>query len=100
VSFTDGLPYAPVYDLQLNGTTDRLTAFTFRRSAYQQTLNRCVGDCNGDGAVTITELTTITKLALGSTALCMCGIADANRDGVVQVNEQQQAINNSTNGCP
>jgi hypothetical protein len=100
VAITDGLPYAPIFDLQLNGKTDRLTAFTHGRSAFELSLNRCVGDCNGDGTITVNEIININNIALGSSALCRCPIVDANRDGILTVNEQQQAINNYNNGCP
>lgn len=59
----------------------------------------CVGDCNGDGAVTIDELITGTNIALGSLPLTRCTALDANADEQITVNELVIAVNATLNGC-
>lgn len=74
--------------------------------AYQATATAfgvpagCVGDCNGNGEVTIDEIIKGVNIALGSLALDQCPSFDANGDDVVTVNELIQGVNNALNGCP
>ncbi len=59
----------------------------------------CVGDCDGDGEVTIAELIrAVRQLLLPVTGLS-CPAVDGNGDGFVTVNELIQAVNNALNGC-
>lgn len=60
----------------------------------------CVGDCSGDGQVTVDELITGTNIALGLTPLSMCPVFDGNGDGVVTIDEILLAVNSALNGCP
>lgn len=60
----------------------------------------CVGDCNGDGEVTVDELLTGVNIALGSLPIERCPVFDANGDGAVTVNEILVAVNNALGGCP
>lgn len=60
----------------------------------------CVGDCGGDGEVTVNEIITMVNIALGTAALDSCPVGDANSDGEITVNEIIQAVNNALNGCP
>lgn len=60
---------------------------------------QCVGDCNGDGAVSINELVTAVNVALGSRSIDDCPNADGNQDGSVGINELIRAVNNALNGC-
>jgi hypothetical protein len=59
----------------------------------------CVGDCDGSGDVTVSELITMVNIALGNTRLLNCEAADANHDGQVTVDEILTAVNNALNGC-
>ncbi|MDX2165432.1 MAG: hypothetical protein SF182_00135 [Deltaproteobacteria bacterium] len=59
----------------------------------------CVGDCNGNGAVTIDDLMNMISTALGETPLT-CTAGDPNGDGVIEINEIIQAVDNSLDGCP
>ena len=59
----------------------------------------CMGDCNGDGVVTIDEIVTGVDIALGATPVSQCLGLDANGDGVVTVDELLQAVNHVLNGC-
>ena len=60
----------------------------------------CIGDCYGDGAVTIDELVTGINIALGSAGVEQCPSFDANHDGFVTVDEMLQAVSVALNGCP
>ena len=60
----------------------------------------CVGNCNGDGAVTVDELLTAVNIALGTSPVEQCPAFDANADGAVTVNEILAGVNNALNGCP
>ncbi|MBI3785777.1 MAG: hypothetical protein HY270_20480 [Deltaproteobacteria bacterium] len=59
----------------------------------------CIGDCNGDGALTINELVLLLNMALDRTALSACPAGDANGDGAITVDEIVVAVGNSLNGC-
>jgi hypothetical protein len=60
----------------------------------------CVGDCNGDGEVTINELIVGVNIALGNAAVDSCPAFDANGNGMVTINELIAAVNNASEGCP
>jgi hypothetical protein len=59
----------------------------------------CVGDCNGDGEVTVDELIKGVNIALGAPLLSGCLSFDANGDGVVTVDEIVKAVNAALNSC-
>jgi alpha-tubulin suppressor-like RCC1 family protein len=59
----------------------------------------CVGDCNGDGQVTVDELIIGINIALGNALLSACPQFDQNNDGAITVNEIIVAVNNALNGC-
>lgn len=59
----------------------------------------CVGDCNGDGMVVVSEIVTLVNIALGNTPLSNCTAGDANGDGTIEINELVQAVDNALNGC-
>ena len=58
----------------------------------------CVGDCNGDGQVTVDEVLRGVNIILGSTALADCGSFDRNVDGTVTVDEVVAAVSGALNG--
>lgn len=60
----------------------------------------CVGDCNGDGTVTISELITGVNIALGSAVVGACAAVDRNRDGGASIDELIAAVTNALGGCP
>jgi len=60
---------------------------------------RCVGDCDGDGRVTIDELLTGVNLALDEALLDACPAFDENGDGAVTVNEIIAGVNASLGPC-
>jgi hypothetical protein len=53
----------------------------------------CVGDCNGDGTVNISELIIAVNIALDSRPVGDCSVVDQNNDGQVTVNELILAVN-------
>jgi len=64
-----------------------------------QQVSVCVGDCNGNGQVTVDEILTLVNIALGKAQLSDCGAGDANNDGQITVDEILTAVNNALNGC-
>jgi hypothetical protein len=59
----------------------------------------CVGDCNGDGMVTVDEIVTMVNIALGAAPITDCEAGDADGSGDIVVNEVILAGNNALNGC-
>ncbi len=62
-------------------------------------VTRCIGDCNGDGEVTVDELIKGVNIALGSLSFDDCPSFDGNSDGAVTVDELVKAVNAALNGC-
>ena len=60
---------------------------------------RCVGDCNGNGQVTISDIITIVNIALGNLTVSACVAADANNDGAITMDEILAAVNRALEGC-
>ncbi len=60
----------------------------------------CTGDCNGDGAVRVSELVRGVNIALGSQPVDACPSFDLNGNGLVAVNELVSAVNAALRGCP
>jgi hypothetical protein len=59
-------------------------------------LPRCVGDCKGNGRVTVDDILTMVNMALGNGGSCPYGVAA----GVVpDVSLILEAVNNALNGC-
>lgn len=63
------------------------------------TATPCVGDCNGNGVVTIDELIVGVNISLGIAAVAACPAFDPDHDGRVAVNELIAGVNNSLYGC-
>ncbi|GIW43583.1 MAG: hypothetical protein KatS3mg077_0865 [Candidatus Binatia bacterium] len=53
----------------------------------------CLGDCGGDGEVTVNEIITMVNIALGNAPVSTCPVADPNGDGQVTIEEIIQAVN-------
>ncbi len=60
----------------------------------------CVGDCGGDGSVTVDELLAMVSEALGSVAAGTCPAGDGDVDGQITVDEIITAVGHSLSGCP
>lgn len=59
----------------------------------------CVGDCNGDGEVTVDEVIIGVNIALGVTSAGVCPAFDPSGDGQVTVDEVLLAVNRALTGC-
>ena len=59
----------------------------------------CVGDCDGDGTVTVSELVTAVNIALGLAPLNTCTAVDTNGDGMVTINELVAAVTGALIEC-
>jgi hypothetical protein len=61
---------------------------------------QCLGDCDGNGEVAVTELIVMVNIALGTVPCCAtCEAADPNHTGEVLVTQIVSAVNNALNGC-
>ncbi len=60
----------------------------------------CVGDCSGDGNVTVDEIVNAVNIALGTASLSTCPAADGDNDGSVVITEILQAVVAALEGCP
>jgi len=59
----------------------------------------CIGDCDGDGTVTVDEVVRGINITLGE-ATESCPAFDADTDGVVTIDELVAGVNNVLTGCP
>ncbi len=78
----------------------RVSAATNRGGVFAtEQVNTCVGDCDGKGTVTVSELVKGVNIALGAAALDDCDVFDSNSDHKVTVDELVAAVNTALNGC-
>jgi hypothetical protein len=62
---------------------------------------QCVGDCNGNGSVGISELITGINISLNRADVSICEAFDCRHDGMVGISCLVQGVNNSLAGsCP
>jgi hypothetical protein len=59
----------------------------------------CVGDCDGNGAVSIAELIGGVRIALGLADVRVCRALDANGNAGVEIDELVLAVANAARGC-
>jgi YVTN family beta-propeller protein len=59
----------------------------------------CAGDCDGSGTVTVDELMTGVRIALGEQSYVNCLALDADHSGQVTVDELTRAVDTALNGC-
>lgn len=64
-----------------------------------QPVSTCVGDCDGDGSVSISELIAGVNIALGTQPLSRCPAFDPDGGGVA-ISDLVTAVNNALDGCP
>jgi len=78
---------------------------TVSGAAGQVLVSSCTGDCNGNGTVSIGEVTRCINLFLGqpvcdsANPTLSCPIADANNSGGVSIGEVTLCVNNFLGGC-
>ena len=75
-----------------------LVAFTVTPLTAQD-LPVCVGDCGGDGTITIDELLRGVRIALGEDALDTCPSFDCEAGGTVTIACLVQAVAGALSGC-
>ena len=60
----------------------------------------CVGDCNGDGAVTISEIITGVNIGLSLAPIAACPAFDRNGDESITVDELVAGVQSGLSSCP
>lgn len=59
----------------------------------------CVGDCDGEGAVTIDELVLVLGMALSGASVDACRLADVDGDNAISVADMVTCVGSALNGC-
>jgi hypothetical protein len=59
----------------------------------------CPGDCDGSGAVEISELLSIVNGALSHAPAPNCPAGDLDGDGQITIDEIMRAVNSALHGC-
>jgi hypothetical protein len=77
-----------------------LVALVLSTAGVTPALGQCVGDCDANGRVGISELVTGVNIALGSSQITACPVFDKNDNGRVDVSELVLGVNNALGGCP
>ena len=74
---------------------------TIRAQVYGEGIPPCIGDCNGDGIVDISELMTGVGIALSPDAASVrgCFPFDADLDYAVRIHELIAAVSSALQGC-
>ncbi|MBI3784247.1 MAG: hypothetical protein HY270_12695 [Deltaproteobacteria bacterium] len=62
-------------------------------------MERCIGDCDASGDVTIDELIVMVNIALDTLPLGRCIAGDGNHDGTVTIDEIIAAANRAAGSC-
>jgi hypothetical protein len=60
----------------------------------------CVGDCDGNGVVTVDGVVKMVNIALGTAELSVCPIGDADGSGDITVDEIITAVGFALSACP
>ncbi len=81
------------------GNVEKYTALAEASTRTEAPVRGCVGDCDGDGNVSIAELIRGINIALGNALLDVCPSFDVNDNQTVNINELIQAINAALAGC-
>jgi hypothetical protein len=95
----NGCPGAPTPTLTVTPSEFETPTATSGITPTPTSSPACLGDCNGDGVVTVDELITGVNIALGALELDACEEFDGNADGTVTVDELITAVNNALTGC-
>lgn len=59
----------------------------------------CAGDCDGDGRVTVDEVTLAVRMALGLDPIAVCPVGDRSGDGRVSIDEVVGAVAAALGAC-
>jgi hypothetical protein len=60
----------------------------------------CLGDCAGDGRVTVDELLLMVNIALQTAPTDACTAGDGDANGSITVDEIMRAVGDALDGCP
>ncbi len=102
VQVNEGLTNRTVNVLAAAQDTGRIYAGTAGRGVFAfepGCMEPLIGDCNGDGVVTVDEVLTGISIALGDVSLLRCAAFDDNLDGDVTVDEILAALDRALTGC-
>lgn len=69
-------------------------------NAKGQTVCECGGDCNLDGVVFGSEISTMVNILAGVAPLSVCHVGDIDGDGEIMGSEIGLALSNLAQGCP
>lgn len=61
---------------------------------------RCIGDCDGDGLVTVDEILTMVSIALGEVDGSLCSAGAAGGRQVTSIDQIVTAVDHALYGCP
>ena len=101
--YNDGLTNGIVHALALAGGPPlTLYAGTIGDGVFltRSTDGQCLGDCDGNGAVTVNEIIVMVNIDLGSLPVTGCPAADPDNTGTVSITQIIAAVSNALNGCP
>lgn len=73
---------------------------TATRTATGTPKPACVGDCDGNGEVTVVDLIKGVNIALGTASIDTCPVFDVNGNGEVEITELIIGVNNALTSCP
>ncbi|MGD9763667.1 MAG: hypothetical protein AB7V27_08140 [Candidatus Binatia bacterium] len=59
----------------------------------------CVGDCDGDGMVSVAELIAGVRIAQGNLELSACRVFDVTPDGTLRIDELVRGVGFALTGC-
>jgi len=77
-----------------------LAAFACLAWLHDAARATCVGDCDGNGEVSVNEIIIGVNIALGLGPVTMCEAMDRNGDSMVSIDELLTAVNAALVGCP
>ena len=81
------------------GPSPTATASRAFTATPTETPPACVGDCDGSGTVTVSDLITGVNIVLGNRQITSCPAFDADRSGTVTIGELIQGVNNALGSC-
>ena len=67
--------------------------------ARQAAFATCPGDCDGDDAVSVTDILAGVNIALGTAPMETCTAVDLNDDGSVSIDELIRLVQRALDGC-
>ncbi len=82
-----------------NTATPTAPLTTTATPTVTSTPSKCVGDCHGDGHVTVDEIIVMVNIALDITPIATCEAGNPNHDAAITVDEIIQAVNAALSTC-